>query len=184
MSTCRARRVSWAPVQQGDARGSLQGQGDRRRARDVGRGALRTSMAPKVAAMDTWRPHATVRIDRHCRAWPADRSLVAEDRSDRGVRDHTGPGNPTGTELGPRLVHTPSESSGSQRSPVVSSGRSFAQVAGAILRKQAQGQNPDKDEAAGSSPARPTNRPVTSGNAGRFASRCLPIRGIPFGMRP
>ena len=27
---------------------------------------------------------------------------------------------------------------------------------------------PDKDEAAGSSPARPTNRPVTSGNAGRY----------------
>jgi ribosomal protein S18 acetylase RimI-like enzyme len=31
---------------------------------------------------------------------------------------------------------------------VVSSGRSFAQVAGAILRKQAQGQNPDKDAVA------------------------------------
>jgi hypothetical protein len=57
---------------------------------------------------------------------------------------------------GPHLVHTPSESSGSQRSPAGISGRSFAQVAGAILRKQAQGQNPDKDEAAGSSPARPT----------------------------
>jgi hypothetical protein len=37
------------------------------------------------------------------------------------------------------------EPSGSQRSPAVSSGRSFAQVAGAILRKQARGQNPDKD---------------------------------------
>jgi hypothetical protein len=48
--------------------------------------------------------------------------------------------------LGPRLVHNPSEPSGSQRSPAVSSGTSFAQVAGAILRKQAQGQNPDKDE--------------------------------------
>jgi hypothetical protein len=46
---------------------------------------------------------------------------------------------------GPRLVHTPSEPSGSQWSPAVSSGRSFAQVAGAILRKQARGQNPDKD---------------------------------------
>jgi hypothetical protein len=45
---------------------------------------------------------------------------------------------------GPRLVHTPSEPSGSQRSPAVSSGRSFAQVAGAILQKQARGQNPDK----------------------------------------
>jgi hypothetical protein len=37
-------------------------------------------------------------------------------------------------------------SNGLQRSPAVSSGRSFAQVAGAILRKQARGQNPDKDE--------------------------------------
>jgi hypothetical protein len=55
---------------------------------------------------------------------------------------------------GPRLVHTPSESSGSQRSPAVSGGRSFAQVAGAILRKQAQEQNPDKDEVPGSSPGR------------------------------
>ena len=72
---------------------------------------------------------------------------------------------------GPRLVHTPSDPSGSQRSPAVSSGKSFAQVAGAILRKQARGQNPDKDEAAGSSPARPTNRPVTSADAGSSASR-------------
>ena len=49
------------------------------------------------------------------------------------------------------LVHvwstSPSEPSGSQRSPAVSSGRSLAQVAGAILRKQARGQNPDKDGA-------------------------------------
>jgi hypothetical protein len=48
--------------------------------------------------------------------------------------------------LGPRLVHTPPEPSGSQRSPADSSGRSFAQVAGAILGKQARGLNPDKDE--------------------------------------
>jgi hypothetical protein len=47
---------------------------------------------------------------------------------------------------GPRLVHTPSVPSGPQRSPAVSSGRLFAQVADAILRKQARGQNPDKDE--------------------------------------
>jgi hypothetical protein len=50
---------------------------------------------------------------------------------------------------GPRLVHTPSEPSGSQRSPAVSSSRSFAQVAGAILQKQDRGQNPDKDEIPG-----------------------------------
>jgi hypothetical protein len=58
--------------------------------------------------------------------------------------------------LGPRLVHMPSVPSGSQRSPAVSSGRSFAQVAGAILGKQAQGLNPDKDEVPGSGPGRPT----------------------------
>ena len=46
---------------------------------------------------------------------------------------------------------------GAERFVAVSSGRSFAQVAGAILRKQAQGQNPDKDEVPGSSPGRPTS---------------------------
>jgi hypothetical protein len=78
--------------------------------------------------------------------------------------------------LGPRLVHTPSEPSGSQRSPVVSSGRSFAQVAGVILRKQARGQNPDKDEAAGSSPARPTTLRLTWGNAGPLLSPVAAVR--------
>jgi len=34
---------------------------------------------------------------------------------------------------------------GSERFAMVSSGRSFAQVAGVILRNQARGQNPDKD---------------------------------------
>jgi len=57
---------------------------------------------------------------------------------------------------GPRLVHTPSEPSGSQRSRAVSISKSFAQVEGAILGKRACGQNPDKDEAGGSSPPRPT----------------------------
>jgi hypothetical protein len=80
---------------------------------------------------------------------------------------------------GPRLVHMPSEPSGSQRSPAVSSGRSFAQVAGAILRKQARGQNPDKDEAAGSSPARPTTPGLTCGNACRWS----PSMAVTF-MRP
>jgi hypothetical protein len=37
---------------------------------------------------------------------------------------------------------------GAERFATVSSGRPFAQVAGPILRKQAQGQNPDKDEVA------------------------------------
>jgi hypothetical protein len=65
---------------------------------------------------------------------------------------------------GPRLVHMPSEPSGSQRSPAVSSGRSFAQVAGAILRKQARGQNPDKDELPGQTGlAAATARPAPGG---------------------
>jgi hypothetical protein len=84
-------------------------------------------------------------------------SLVAEDRSAEGRPrpDRTGP-SCLCARLGPRLVHTPSVPSGLQRSPGVSSGRSFAQVAGAILRKQAPGLNPDKDEVPGSSPGRPT----------------------------
>jgi hypothetical protein len=45
---------------------------------------------------------------------------------------------------------------GSKRFATVSSGLQ-RQVAGAILRKQARGQNPDKDEVPGSSPGRPTN---------------------------
>jgi hypothetical protein len=78
--------------------------------------------------------------------------LVAKDRS-VGVCYRTGQ-EPTRARLGPRLVHMPLEPSGSQRSPAVSSGRSFAQVAGTILGKQARGQNPDKDEVPGSSPGR------------------------------
>ena len=45
----------------------------------------------------------------------------------------------------PRLVHVGQHPIGSELFVTVSSGRSFAQVAGAILRKQARGQNPDKD---------------------------------------
>jgi hypothetical protein len=41
---------------------------------------------------------------------------------------------------------------GAERFVTVSSGRSFAQVAGAILRKQARGQNPDKWLMAGGHP--------------------------------
>jgi hypothetical protein len=55
---------------------------------------------------------------------------------------------------------------GAERFPTVSSGRSFAQVAGAILRKRALGQNPDKDEVPGSSPGRPTNQPSRSERRG------------------
>jgi hypothetical protein len=62
---------------------------------------------------------------------------------------------------GPRLVHCHR----SRAFTTVSSGGSFVQVAGAILRKQARGQNPDKDEAAGSSAARPTTPALSCGNA-------------------
>jgi hypothetical protein len=41
----------------------------------------------------------TRRLHRPCRARPADRSLVAEDRSAAGVRDHTGPEPPMLTRL-------------------------------------------------------------------------------------
>jgi hypothetical protein len=57
-------------------------------------------MAPKVAAMDTWRPHATVRINLAVPGRPI-RSLVAEDRSAGGVRDQTG----RETRPEPGLVH-------------------------------------------------------------------------------
>jgi len=50
---------------------------------------------------------------------------------------------------------------GAERFVAVSSGASFAQVASVILGKRAQGLNPDKDEAAGSSPARPTTPRLT-----------------------
>ena len=62
----------------------------------------------------------------------------------------------------------PSEPSGSQWSPTVSSGASVAQVAGLFLGEQAVGQNPDKDEVPGSSPGlraavtRRTGEPISS----------------------
>jgi len=85
---------------------------------------------------------------------------------------------------GPRLVHMPSEPSGSQRSPGVSSGRSFAQVAGAILRKQAPGQNPDKDEVPGSSPGRPTTHRPRSQRCRHRAGRARCRLGPRWGRMP
>ena len=52
-------------------------------------------MAPKLAAVDTWRSHATVRTGLAVPGRPI-RSLVAEDRSAGGVRDRTGPDQPRG----------------------------------------------------------------------------------------
>jgi hypothetical protein len=80
----------------------------------------RTSIAPKVAAMDTWRPHATVRIDLAEPGRPI-RSLVAEDRSAGGVRDQTGTGKPdrnAWSTFGPHAI-------GTERFATVSSGASL-----------------------------------------------------------
>ena len=49
------------------------------------------------------------------------------------------PKHSTWSTFGPHTI-------GAERFAAVSSGKSFAQVAGAILRKQVPGQNPDKDE--------------------------------------
>jgi hypothetical protein len=58
---------------------------------------------------------------------------------------------------------------GTERFATVSSGTSFAQVAGAILGEQAWVEIPDKDEGAGSSPARPTTPGLSCGNARRWS---------------
>jgi hypothetical protein len=82
------------------------------------------------------------------------------------------------------LVHTPPVPSGSQRSPAVSSGTSFAQVADAILGKRACGLNPDKDEVQGDAGARldlraagPLPHRPRSAGAGRPGTQ-LPWHGI------
>jgi hypothetical protein len=75
----------------------------------------RVRAAPRAAK--TWRPGqrvALVRVwsarsdslgrHRPCRARPADRSRVAEDRSAEGVRGQTGPKTPTGAALGPHTT--------------------------------------------------------------------------------
>ena len=71
--------------------------------------------------------------------------------------------HPTPRSIGPcyerSVVHIGPQSIGTERFVAVSSGISFAQVAVAILQKQALVQNPDKDEAGGSSPPRPTTGP-------------------------
>jgi hypothetical protein len=51
------------------------------------------------------------------------------------------PPRPAWSTFGPHPI-------GAERFVTVSSGKSFAQVAGTILRKQARGQNPDKDVVA------------------------------------
>jgi hypothetical protein len=55
----------------------------------------------------------------HRPVWLADPTLVAEDRSIDGVRERTELGHPASAPGLVHLVHTPSESSGTQRSPAV-----------------------------------------------------------------
>ena len=78
----------------------------------------------------------------------------------------------------------PSDPSGSQRSSAGSNGRSFAQLVGAILRKQAQGQNPDKDEVPGSSPGRPTTHRRRSERCRQRAGRARCRLGPRWGRTP
>jgi hypothetical protein len=78
---------------------------------------------------------------RPCRARPADRSPVAEDRAPEASaagRDRD--------LYGARLVHVWSTCHRNRAVAAVSSGSSFAQVAGAILGKQGRVENPDKEE--------------------------------------
>jgi hypothetical protein len=63
------------------------------------------------------------RLHRPCHTRPADRSLVAEDRSARGVHDRTRP-EPAGT----RWVHAEPAGSGAQRARVVTTGAKEPQV--------------------------------------------------------
>jgi hypothetical protein len=62
-------------------------------------------------------------LHRPCRARPADRSLVADDRSAAGVRDRVGP-EPAGT----RWVHAEPAGRGLQRAQAVTSGSEEPQV--------------------------------------------------------
>src|SRR4029450_11228560 len=100
---------------------------------------------------------AIARAGLACRGQPAGGSLASARSAARSA-----PAPPGGA----CLVHVGPHAIGTERFLAVASGTSLAQVAAAILRTQAPVQNPDKDEAAGSSPAWPTNRLVTSGNAG------------------
>jgi hypothetical protein len=132
--------------------------------------AARTAHAPRTRGLSHC---ANDRCKRRVASFQAVEGRIPKLPSRPPIRDQMGAGTCLHAWLGPRLVHTPSEPSGSQRSPLVSSGRSFAQVAGAILRKQAQGQNPDKDEVAGviglAVPGWPT-QPLVRGRECRKAS--------------
>ena len=107
------------------------------------------------------------------------RSLVAEDRSAGGVRDQTGPG----TRPEPGLVHVWSTR---HRNRAVRNGLQryiVSQVASAIQGEQAPGQNPDKDEAAGSSPARPTTPVLSYGNAHRWSPSLVLLLRLALAQR-
>ena len=66
---------------------------------------------------------------------------------------------------------------GAERFATVASGTSFAQVAGAILRKQSRVEISEKDEAAGLRPARPTTPALTCENACQTCRLIAPAHG-------
>jgi hypothetical protein len=72
---------------------------------------------------------------------------------------------------------------GAERFATVARGTSFAQVTGAILGKQARVQNPDKEEGAGSSPARPTAPTLTCRNARRSDLSVAPLSWVAWAQR-
>jgi hypothetical protein len=79
---------------------------------------------------------------------------------------------PAWSTFGPHAI-------GAERFVAVSSGTSFAQVEGAILRKQSRVENPDKDEVPGSSPGRPTNQHHSSQRRHR-AGAAVGIAALPL----
>ena len=92
-------------------------------------------MAPKLAAVDTWRSHATVRIGLAVPGRP-----IGPRSRRTGVRDRTGPGDPprqARSTFGPHAI-------GFERFATVSTGTSSAQVRAVIQGKQASVKNPDK----------------------------------------
>jgi hypothetical protein len=95
-------------------------------------------MAPRVAGLVTWWPHATVRIGLAVPGRPI-RSLAAEDRSAGGVRDRTGP---EPSVLAGSVAHRDHRGTdGHQRSPAAKRNR---RSAGLQVTQLAQRQRPDQ----------------------------------------
>jgi hypothetical protein len=92
----------------------------------------------RMNSTDRIWPESGRGYDRSCRARPADRSLVAEDRSAGGVRDQTGPGT-----LSPRWVRSRGVNRGQQRAGVVTERSSESQVAGPMASRPRAGETGD-----------------------------------------